>query len=148
LIEYEDLPMIDTRTAPYAALVLRLTLGTMFVAHGLTKILVFTPAGTVGFFASMGIPAPFAWLTMAAEFGGGLLLLLGFQTRWVALLQLPVLLGAWVVHSGNGWGFTNANGGWEYPAFLALTQLALILLGDGKFALSPSRSFFRNDHSA
>ena len=130
--------MIDIRTAPYAALLLRLTLGIMFVAHGLMKVLVFTPAGTVGFFASLGIPAAFAWLTMAAELGGGLLLLLGVQTRWIAVLQLPVLLGAWVVHSGNGWGFSNPNGGWEYPAFLALAQIVLILLGDGKFALSPS----------
>lgn len=130
--------MIDIRTAPYAALLLRLTLGIMFIAHGLMKVLVFTPAGTVGFFASLGIPAAFAWLTMAAELGGGLLLLLGVQTRWIAVLQLPVLLGAWVVHSGNGWGFSNPNGGWEYPAFLALAQIVLILLGDGKFALSPS----------
>ncbi len=139
--------MIDIRTAPYAALLLRLTLGIMFVAHGLMKVLVFTPAGTVGFFASLGIPAAFAWLTMAAELGGGLLLLLGVQTRWIALLQLPVLLGAWVVHSGNGWGFSNPNGGWEYPAFLALAQIVLILLGDGKFALSPSWDLRRTDRA-
>jgi len=139
--------MIDIRTAPYAALLLRLTLGIMFVAHGLMKVLVFTPAGTVGFFASLGIPAAFAWLTMAAELGGGLLLLLGVQTRWIAVLQLPVLLGAWVVHSGNGWGFSNPNGGWEYPAFLALAQTVLILLGDGKFALSPSWDLRRTDRA-
>lgn len=139
--------MIDIRTAPYAALLLRLTLGIMFVAHGLMKVLVFTPAGTVGFFASLGIPAAFAWLTMAVELGGGLLLLLGVQTRWIALLQLPVLLGAWVVHSGNGWGFSNPNGGWEYPAFLALAQIVLILLGDGKFALSPSWDLRRTDRA-
>ena len=139
--------MIDIRTAPYAALLLRLTLGIMFVAHGLMKVLVFTPAGTVGFFASLGIPAAFAWLTMAAELGGGLLLLLGVQTRWIAVLQLPVLLGAWVVHSGNGWGFSNPNGGWEYPAFLALAQIVLILLGDGKFALSPSWDLLRSNRN-
>ena len=139
--------MIDIRTAPYAALLLRLTLGIMFVAHGLMKVLVFTPAGTVGFFASLGIPAAFAWLTMAAELGGGLLLLLGVQTRWIAVLQLRVLLGAWVVHSGNGWGFSNPNGGWEYPAFLALAQIVLILLGDGKFALSPSWDLFRTNRA-
>ena len=139
--------MIDIRTAPYAALILRLTLGVMFVAHGLMKVLVFTPAGTVGFFASLGIPAAFAWLTMAAELGGGLLLLLGVQTRWIAVLQLPVLLGAWVVHSGNGWGFSNPNGGWEYPAFLTLAQIVLILLGDGKFALSPSWDLLRSNRN-
>ena len=110
----------------------------MFVAHGLLKVLVFTPAGTVGYFASLGIPAAFAWLTMAAELGGGLLLILGVQVRWVALLQLPVILGALVVHSGNGWLFSSANGGWEFPAFWAVAQLVMALLGDGPYALWPS----------
>ncbi len=62
--------MIDPRTAPYAALVLRLALGTMFIAHGLLKLLVFTPAGTVGYFESLGLPGPLAYLTMVAEIGG------------------------------------------------------------------------------
>ncbi len=135
--------MIDTRTAPYAALVLRLTLGCMFLAHGLLKWLVFTPAGTVGFFGSLGLPPLFAWLTMLGEVGGGLLLLLGIQSRWVALLQMPILLGAWWVHAGNGWLFTSAQGGWEYPAFMVGALLSLILLGDGAHALSPSKALRR-----
>lgn len=53
--------MIDTRTAPYAALAMRLALGIMFIAHGLTKVFVFTPAGTAGFFESIGFRA--FWLT-------------------------------------------------------------------------------------
>ena len=125
-------------TTAYATLLLRLSLGVMFVAHGLLKVLVFTPAGTVGYFASLGIPAAFAWLTMAAELGGGLLLILGIQVRWVALLQLPVILGALVVHSGNGWLFSSANGGWEFHAFWAVAQLVMALLGDGPYALWPS----------
>ena len=48
--------MIDTRTAPYAALIMRLTLGTMFVAHALLKLFVFTLPGTVQFFESLGLP--------------------------------------------------------------------------------------------
>ena len=125
-------------TTAHATLLLRLSLDVMFVAHGLLKVLVFTPAGTVGYFASLGIPAAFAWLTMAAELGGGLLLILGIQVRWVALLQLPVILGALVVHSGNGWLFSSANGGWEFPAFWAVAQLVMALLGDGPYALWPS----------
>ena len=48
--------MIDSRTAAYGALVLRVALGVLALSHGLTKLLVFTPAGTVGFFASLGLP--------------------------------------------------------------------------------------------
>ncbi len=132
-------------TTAYATLLLRLSLGVMFIAHGLLKVLVFTPAGTVGYFASLGIPAAFAWLTMAAELGGGLLLLLGVQVRWVALLQLPVIVGALVVHSGNGWLFSSANGGWEFPAFWVVAQLVMALLGDGPYALWPSLSWGRKN---
>ena len=74
----------------------------------------------------------------------GILLLAGVQVRWVALLQLPVLLGALVVHGGNGWMFSNANGGWEFPAFWAVAQVILALLGDGAAALWPSISFKRD----
>ena len=132
-------------TTAYATLLLRLSLGLMFIAHGLLKVLVFTPAGTVGYFASLGIPEAFAWLTMAAELGGGLLLILGVQVRWVALLQLPVIVGALVVHAGNGWLFSSANGGWKFPAFWAVAQLVMALLGDGPYALWPSLSWGRKN---
>ncbi|HTN49829.1 MAG TPA: DoxX family protein [Burkholderiaceae bacterium] len=132
--------MIDTRTAPYAALVLRLALGTMFVAHALLKVLVFSLPGTVQFFESLGLPAVFAYATIAAELGGGVLLILGVGTRWIAAALIPVLLGALWVHSGNGWLFTAAKGGWEYPAFLTVAAAAQILLGDGAYALSGRRA--------
>jgi len=128
--------MTDTRTAPYAALLLRLSLGVMFLAHGLLKIMVFTPAGTAGFFASLGLPAWLAYPTMAAEVLGGLLLIAGVQTRFVALVLLPILVGSLWVHSGNGWLFTNENGGWEYPLFLSMAAAAQALLGDGAYSLN------------
>jgi putative oxidoreductase len=132
--------MMNQNTAiQTAALVIRLALGIMFVAHGFTKLFVFTPAGTVAFFASLGIPAIFAYLSMAAEAGGGILLLAGVKTRLIGLLQMPVLLGALVVHSGNGWSFTSPNGGWEYPAFLVVGQVLLILLGNSPFSLLPTK---------
>lgn len=130
--------MIDTRTAPYATLLLRLTLGTMFVAHGLLKILVFTLPGTAQFFASVGFAGWLAYPVAYAEVGGGILLLLGIAPRWVAAALIPVLIGAASVHMHNGWVFSSQNGGWEYPVFLVIAAALQVLLGDGKFALVPS----------
>ena len=132
--------MIDSRTAPYAALVMRLALGIMFLAHGLTKVLVFTPAGTVGFFESIGFPGFLAYPVMAFEVIGGLMLILGVYTRLVAALAVVQLFVAATVHFANGWSFTNPNGGWEYPIYLAVTALVVALLGEGAFAAKPSRA--------
>lgn len=124
-----------------AALILRLALGVMFVAHGLLKVMVFTLPGTVGFFESVGFPGWMAYLVTAAEIGGGALLILGVAVRPVALALVPVLLGAAYVHWGNGWVFSNANGGWEYPVFLAVTAVVVALLGPGAYALKlPGRA--------
>lgn len=132
--------MIDPRTAPLAVFILRVALGVMFIAHALLKLLVFTLPGTAQFFESLGLPGPLAYLTFAAELGGGVLLVLGVQARWVAAALVPVLLGATWAHAGNGWVFSAPNGGWEYPLFLVVASLVQALLGDGALALSPSRS--------
>jgi len=131
--------MIDTRTAPYAAFILRLSLGVLFLAHFSIKFFVFTPAGTAQFFQSLGLPGALAYLTMAAELTGAIALILGVYTRFVAIALIPILLGAIVtVHWSAGFFFTNANGGWEFPAFWIIGLLALALVGDGAFALKPS----------
>jgi putative oxidoreductase len=127
--------MIDTRTAGYAAFLLRVALGAMFIAHALLKYFVFTLPGTAKFFASLGFPELSAYAVFAAELIGGVLLILGVQARWVALALIPVLLGATYVHAGNGWLFTAPKGGWEYPVFLTVAALALALLGDGKYVM-------------
>lgn len=130
--------MIDTRTAPYAAFILRLSLGVLFLAHFSLKFFVFTPAGTAQFFQSLGLPGALAYLTMAAELVGAIALILGVYTRFVAIALIPILLGAIVtVHWSAGFFFTNANGGWEFPAFWIIGLLALALVGDGAFALKP-----------
>ena len=46
-------------------------------------------------------------------------------------------VGATLQHAGNGWVFSNANGGWEYPVFLIAASLVHALLGDGRYALRP-----------
>ena len=131
---------LDSRFAPTGVLVIRVTLGVMYLMHSMVlKLLTFGLAGTAGFFVSVGLPAPLAYLTFAAEAVGGVLLVLGIQARWVALALLPPLAGAIIwVHGANGWVFTAPGGGWEYPAVLIAVSVALALIGDGALALVPS----------
>lgn len=131
-----------SNNSDYAAVVLRIALGIMFIAHGLLKVVVFTLPGTVGFFESVGFPGWSAYVVTFAEIGGGVLLLSGIATRAVSLALLPVLLGATYVHLGNGWVFSNANGGWEYPAFLAVMLLVQALLGPGRFKAPIGEQWF------
>lgn len=132
--------MTDSRTAPYAALVLRVTLGALFLAHSSLKLFVFTPAGTAKFFGSLGLPGELAYLVIAVEILGGIALILGVWTRYAALAGIPILLGAiFTVHGAAGFFFTNPKGGWEFPAFWAIALVAQALLGDGAYALRPSR---------
>jgi putative oxidoreductase len=127
--------MNDARMTDAAALLLRVSLGTMFIAHALLKYFVFTPAGTAQFFESLGLPGVLGYVTIGVELVGGALLILGVRTRVVALALVPVLLGATWAHSGNGWLFTSPNGGWEYPAFWTVTLVVQALLGDGALPL-------------
>ncbi len=116
-----------------ATVALRVTLGIMYLAHSIVlKVLTFGFSGTAAYFVSIGLPAFTAYLVIAAESIGGALLVLGIGTRYVALALLPILLGATYVHSGNGWVFTAAGGGWEYPVFLILVSVAVALLAKGR----------------
>lgn len=124
----------QTRTDT-AALILRVSSGALFIAHGLLKVNVFTVAGTVAYFESLGLPGFLAYLTIFAELAGGLALILGVATRLVSLALIPILLGAVWAHAGNGWLFSGAGGGWEFPLFWAILQGTLVLLGSGAYAL-------------
>ena len=137
--------MLPAPSPAYAALILRLALGVMYLAHSvILKLVVFTLPGTAQFFAGLGLPAASAYLVFAAEAVGGALLVLGIGTRYVALALIPVLLGAAWVHAGNGWVFSAPNGGWEYPAFLIVASLALAALDDGAHALRLGRAASRD----
>jgi putative oxidoreductase len=130
--------MIDNTSAPYGILALRVTTGALFLFHGLVKLFVFTPAGTAGYFESIGLPGALGYLTMLVEIAGGLALILGVKTRIVSAALVPVLLGAaWFGHGSAGFNWSNPNGGWEYPVMWAVVQAALAALGDGAYALVP-----------
>jgi len=129
--------IIDLNTAPYAILLLRVSLGILFLAHGLLKVLVFTLPGTAQFFESVGLPGFMAYPVTLLEVVGGVALILGLYSRWVAIALFPILFVAtFKLHWGNGWLFTNENGGWEFPAFFAVATLIQFLLGNGAYALS------------
>lgn len=118
------------------ALVLRVALGVMFVAHSVVlKYFMYTLAGTAQYFDSIGLPGALAYVVFALEAVGGVLLVLGIRTRWVALGLVPVLIGATWAHIGNGWVFSNQNGGWEYPLFLIVISIVVALQADDSEAL-------------
>ena len=128
---------MNTQTAPYGAFLLRVSLGVMFVAHGLIlKYFTFTLGGTAQFFESIGYPGFLAYVVFAAETLGGLALIAGIQTRLVSFALVPILIGAAMVHVPNGWVFSAQGGGWEYPPFLIVASIAQGLLGGGAFALT------------
>ena len=111
-----------------APTLLRLSLGVMFLAHSVVlKLFTFGLAGTAGYFASLGLPASLAYVVFAAEAVGGVLLLFNLATGWVSLALIPVLAGALWVHAGNGWVFSAAGGGWEYPLFLIVVSAVVAL---------------------
>lgn len=129
--------MIDTSTAPTAALLLRVSMGILFVAHGLLKVLVFTIPGTVAYFQSIGYPGSLAYVVIAAEIIGGVMLILGILPRLVAVALIPIMIGATLQHVPNGWLFSAPKGGWEFPALWTVLLVVLAMLGPGRAALMP-----------
>ncbi len=129
--------MIDHRTAPIAAFLLRVSMGILFVAHGLLKVFVFTIPGTVAYFESIGYPGALAYAVIFAELAGGVMLILGVLPRIVAVGLIPIMIGATLQHVPNGWLFSAANGGYEFPALWTVLLVVQALLGSGAYALLP-----------
>src|SRR5882724_9349217 len=128
----------------YAALVMRLFLGIVFFAHGAQKVLGwfggYGASATLQGFAKMGMPPVLTVLIMAAELGGGLLLIVGFLTRLAALGIGCVMLGAIVlVHSKVGffmnWGGSQKGEGFEYHLLALGLAIALLIKGGGALSV-------------
>jgi putative oxidoreductase len=126
--------MIDSKTAPYAALVLRLTISGLFIAALYGKFVLRPISGWWGRLVDAGYPEWVLAYTLSAEFACAICLLLGIYTRWVSLYALPMMLGAthfWMVRKG----FYFVDAGWEMPFVWSIILLVQAMLGDGAFAL-------------
>ncbi|HWR34837.1 MAG TPA: DoxX family protein [Clostridia bacterium] len=117
----------------------RIAIGITFLAHGSQKLFVWGVPGVANNFAQMGIPLPTlsAYLATAAEFGGGLFLLLGLYTRLAAIpVAFTMLVALHQVHFKGGFFLPT---GFEYVLVLLASTIALGIAGGGAFALDNLR---------
>ena len=121
------------RLHPVGLLALRLALGAVMIAHGYQKVFGGMPQ-FMQMLSHMGIPAWMGYLTAAAEFGGGILVVVGFLTRFAAFaIFIDMLVAIGKVHLPHG--FFAKNGGFEFPMALAAIAFSLILTGGGPIAI-------------
>ena len=135
--------MTTYRILPYAALLLRLTLGAAWLSHAFLKLAAFSMPAFGAFLNAGGMPTPIAWPVALLELAGGILIVLGIHGRVASLALLPLLAGALVAHTGNGWTAGIPGGGWLYPAILMMATLLHARIGDGAAALRPSPAVHR-----
>lgn len=122
--------------APYGATLLRLILGIIYIMHAYLALVINGPAGMIAYNVKAGIPFPelATWYLILAHGLGGVFLVLGLFTRWAALANVPVMLGAFLfVHLKNGfWAFKN---GYEYVLVLLVVSVAVAMIGGGALSL-------------
>lgn len=124
------------RLQPLGLLAMRLALGAIMIAHGWQKIAGHLH-GIMGFLGHLGIPPWMAYLVVAAEFGGGILLVLGLLTRLAAFaIFIDMVVAILKVHLKNG---LTGQGGFEFPLACAAIAFALIFLGPGPISLDAIR---------
>jgi putative oxidoreductase len=126
--------MIDRRTAPYAALLLRAAVGALFILHIYRKFFITGIDAWWDNMAHSGYPKIVMIYALVAEFSAAVALPLGLWTRWVSLLAFPLIAGAahfWLVR--RGFWFSDAGG--EFTLLWAAALLVLALLGDGAYAV-------------
>ena len=126
--------MIDNRTAPYAALFLRLSLSFLFFAHIYRK---FAITGFDRWWSALEKAGYSDWVlyyVLVAESAAAILLLLGIYSRYVSLFVMPVMI-ALVYHWAIRKGFWFTDGGLEFVLAWLMMLIAQVLLGDGAYAV-------------
>ena len=124
------------RLQPLALLVLRLVLGIIMIAHGYSKV--FGGFSHVhDMVQHLGFPGWMAYLLAGTEFFGGILMIAGLLTRFVAVAMLiDMSVAIWKIHWHNG---LKGPGGFEFPMSVAAIAFALIFFGAGPIALDSMR---------
>ncbi len=124
------------RLQPLALLVLRLVLGTIMIAHGYSKV--FGGFSHVrDMVQHLGFPGWMAYLLAGTEFFGGILMIAGLLTRFVAVAMLiDMSVAIWKIHWHNG---LKGPGGFEFPMSVAAIAFSLIFFGAGPIALDSMR---------
>ena len=120
----------------YGALVLRVVLGAVYLAHAYLALVVMGPAKAIEYQRALHIPLPEigVWYLIVAHGLGGILLILGLLVRWSALANIPIMAGAlWFVHLPQGFFILGSKGGYEYVLVLLGASFAQVLLGAGAF---------------
>jgi putative oxidoreductase len=126
--------MIDIRTAPYAALVLRLTIAGLFAFALYGKFILKPISLWWNGLLKAGYPEWVLVYSLSAEFICAIFLFLGIYTRWISLYTLPMMLGAthfWMMRKG----FSFVEGGWAMPFAWSIMLVVQALLGDGALAV-------------
>jgi putative oxidoreductase len=122
----------------YGALVLRVVLGAIYVAHAYLALVVMGPAKAIEYLRAIHIPLPElgAWYLILAHGVGGILLILGVMVRWAALANIPIMAAAlWLVHLQQGFFVLSGKSGYEYVLVMLGATIAQALLGAGAFTL-------------
>lgn len=122
----------------WALMLLRMVLGSTFIAHGCQKVFGWFGGpgiyGFAGWIASMGLPEWMGYAAALFELIGGLMMFLGIAAEVGALLTIPVMVTAiLLVHGAHGYFLQN--NGCEYALNLVLLAIVVILGGPGKGAL-------------
>lgn len=123
---------------PYGALVLRVVLGVIYIAHAYLVLIMMSPAKFVEYQRGLHIPLPEigVWYLILAHGLGGIMLILGLMVRWAALANIPLMAGAfWFVHLQQGFFIFGSKIGYEYVLVLLGATIAQALLGAGAFTL-------------
>lgn len=130
--------MNSSRSARYAPLLLRLVLGSLFIAHLYWKFAIF-PGGLPRWWdnLSTGYAWFVPWYVLSAELAGALLIIPGIYACWASLYALPMMLGAaqfWATRKG----FYFTAGGAELPLVWSMLLVLQVMLGDGPYRLRAS----------